>query len=713
MAASTAATVAYAWATAVGGLVPDAELAFYAPRAAMGCNVAAEIGASPAVAGLCTYSASNLMVSGSGSGIPGPDDARVLTVVPATGPSAPYDAPALGNAEAGLRATVAADGASVGAASVEAVPTFASTWSLAGPAFWASADLRTGVVTASNATSTWGSNVVATTVALRQYPNVVLQSLTFDGNTPSATTVTHALVAPPGAFAAAFSASTLRTPGSNVLLRSVDGAARVGWLGSPEVGRARARAAYVVPPGTAQPVERLLPGGGSYETAFEVAPPATVSVLVAHGLEPAAAARVLGAAADDLASGRLLAAHAAAEAVRTRPRVGVAIKAGALGDPALEADVAFHQRALDGAVQALMDAAPADVGLDADLWVVPPLLLLRPEAARPFVDARLTELPAAQANARERGLRGALFLPASSAASAASAASATTSESALPLYRTGLASLAAWNFFRASHDRQWLADGGGYALLQNAADLFVSVLPSPDSSAVPRVLGVDGLPSDDDAFTNVLAFLAVKNALEASYDLGFAGKAAWIAVFDAADAFGRHPLVAAVSAASAPLAAWPLGFAVPPAPGDEMGGPPVAFDAAPATTAEALASIARAAFLILRAQGQAAPDVQAAADVAEAHAALTAAARATEGRPWGLVRDVRVAGAYLLAYLSTYGQLAVSGGINRQRYAYAPFAVPEPQGTGGVMPRHVGSLAFYTGVEAGDFLMTNSLPFSA
>lgn len=683
--------VAYAWATAVGGLVPDAELAYYGPRLGLGCNVLAEITASPACAGLATYAYSG-----------GVDDPRCLTVVPAAGANAPYVGLALGNAA--LRLAVGRDGASVGAAAVDGMPSFASSFSfslsLQGAA--AEVDLRAGVVTATGDPRGWSS----TLVALRQYPNVVLQTLCLG----DAGTVVHTLSAPSDgcAFAASFSAATVLTPGSNVLLRSVSGACSVGSVGSPDVGHALVRAAYVVPFGAAQPVERLVAGGGAYATSFSVAAPATVSVLVAHGLPPAIAARVLGAAADDLASGRLLADHARAEAACTRARVAVTLKAKAVSTPALVEDAAFHQLQLDAAVHALACVCPADVGLDADVWVVPPLLLTNPEAARPFVDARCAALPAAHASARERGFKGALFLE---------AGETDADDAYLPLFRTGLASQAAWNFFRASHDRKWLSDVG-YALLQGAADLFVSAMPSPSAAAVPRVRGIDGVSSDDDPFTNVLAYLAVKNALEGSYELGFAGKAAWIAVFDATDTFGRHPLVAAVTAETAPLACWPLGFVAHPEPGPgtvavaalRMGSG-LGWGGLDAETASAaLTGVARSAFLALRAQVTT-NNLQAAQDAADAHAALTAAARLAVGRPWGVVRDPRVCGAYLLMHLSTFGQLFVDGGINRARYAYAPYAVPEPPRAGGVLPRHFASLAFYTGVEAGDFLVTNSQTF--
>ena len=721
MCSNVYARVAYQWAETVGGLILDDDLAAYAAYHDAGCNVAQMMAASPAKVG------SNVYTSDSTT--------RRLSVPLIGSAREPLD---VGNGI--LRPSVLLDGASTTSTSTSTSTScmYASTWSLAGagsndalPASLLTADLATGIVTATTRTFDFvtptNGPVTSTVAALRTYPNLVLQSLSFAGTSSEGVKVTHALCAPPGAMGATFAASTFATPGSNVLVRAVGGECIVGSPASSDVVRVLARAAYVLTgaDGLLSPSasEMWLPTAGVYETTFLVTPPATLSVLVAHGLGPAAAMRTLGAAVDDLASGTLLSAHGVACAALISPlRVEVAVKAQAAADPGLAQDAAFHQLQLDAGLAALLGAVPSQVGLDADLWVVPPLLLISPEAARPFLQARLDELPAARDVAKERGVRGALFLPPS--LSPAVGSFAADSRAPLPLYRSGLASLATWNFFRATRDVEWLRESG-YPLLRDVADAFTTLLTVRvgttaqgfSTASLPRVVAPDGIESDDDPFTRVTAYWAIKNALEASYELGFAGRSAWTAIIDLQDALGRNPLVSDVTASSAPLAAsWPLGFcfsllagqagqAAWPAPSDAPSS-----SAVPAFADGTLDAIARAAFYAMRAQAQPLP-ADRASDAGTAHAQLTAAMRSVESRPWGVTRDPLVCGAYLLLHLSVYGRLSVTGGISRQRYSYAPYGVPVPEEAGLALPPAYASVAFRTVADAGYFLMTNELPW--
>lgn len=656
MTSAAAARVAYAYATVVGGLVPDDLLSAYETLVIdngwTASNVAADLAASALVLG--------------SNGVYASKTVQVVSYSPAL-----YAGMDVGNGT--VRLTVACNCAST----ASSAGAFGSTWNV-GPATSFAADLGTGVVT-----SEGGNGTSATLVALRTYPNVVLQTLTLapgDGNPVS---VSHTLAAPPAGFGVAFAANTFATPTSNVGVRAVAGGCAVGTVASRVTSEVRARAAYV---GASATMERLSDDGASYTTTFELTPPASVSVLVAHGLDGAAAVRILGAAADDLASGALLPAHVVAETARTRFGVAPAPKAAAASIAELADDVNFHRLQLDAAVRAVADASPSDVGLDADMWVVPALLLLRPESARPFIEARVAALPGAREAARERGFAGACFLPPELANPYADA------QAPLPLYRTGLAACAAWDFFRVTRDAAWLRETG-YPLLRDVADFFVGAVRN--NASIPRVTTPEGGVSDDDAFTNAVAFLAVRAALESSYELGFAGKPAWQALVDAEDAFGKPPLLAG----STTKPTWPLRYT-----------PPVSYlaMATPTTTA----TLASAAFYAIRAQEQSLAADQL-ADVRQAHAITTALLRdaAKRTRPWGVVRDPALAGAYVLLFLTAYAGLEVEGGINQLRYQYAPYGVPLPARTGAVFPPHFESIAVRTGTDAGAFLITNQLTF--
>lgn len=731
-----AAQVAYAWSATVGGLVPDDALATYSGLMTdplVGSNVSAIMSlmaASPLVIGSNVYTSSGgLLPRGvytSTGANPSSSNVRCLTV-PLIGNALTYAPLDIGNGI--IRPSVLSDGASTTSSTTSSTTEhlFASAWYVSGsnaPASLLTADLITGIVTATS--QSFASSTVA---ALLTYPNVVLQSLTFvEGDVVN---VTHALCSPAGATGVTFAASTFATPGSNVLVRAVGGECSLGTPATTDMRRVLARAAYLMtgPVGPVSPSasERWNSSTGVYETTFTVTPPATLSVLVAHGLGPSTAMRVLGAAVDDLATGTLLTAHVTAStALLSSLRVDVTMKTQAAVNPTFVADVAFHQLQLDASLAALMGAVPSQVGLDADLWVVPPLLLVSPEAARPFLQARFDELPVAREVARERGLRGALFVPPT--LSPALGAFASDARAPLPLYRSGLASLSAWNFFRATSDVEWLRDVG-YPLMRDVADAFASIItPRVGTTALgfstatlPRVVAPDGTETDHDPFTLVVSFWAIKNALEASYELGFAGRTAWMALFDLTDAVGSNPLVSGITTSTAPLAAaWPLGFSATLLSGGNW---PVSGDAPPPATGTfassgsqgtdgALSLIAYAAFMAMRAQAQ--PFMtDRIADVVAGHAALTTAMHSVESRPWGVVRDPLVCGAYLLLHLSVYGHLLVTGGINHQRYSYAPYGVPCPVATGLALPLAFASITFSTVVDAGVFLITNELPWAS
>jgi len=651
---SYASQAAYAYATVVGGLIPDDLLAAYVALGWTASNVAADLAASPLVLGTQAPYA--------------PKTLQVTEYTPST-----YAGLALANGT--LRLPVACNCAST----APSTTAFGSVWNV-GPAASFAADLGTGVLASSNA----DGSAAATLVALRTYPNLVLHALTL-GPSDSPLTVSHTLVAPPGACGVAFAANTFATPTSNVVVRAVAGSGAVGTVASRELTDVRARAAYV---GATPAMEALSADGAAYTSTFTITPPATLAVLVAHGLEKAPAVRLLGAAADDLSSGVLLPAHAAAATARTRFGLTLAPKPAAT--PSLAADVAFQQLQLDASALAAANAGPASLGLDADLHVVPALLLLRPESARPFLDARVAALPAAREAARERGFAGALFLPPELANPFADA------QAPLPLYRTGLVARAAWDYFRATRDVGWLRDAG-YLLLRDAADLFASATRcAPPPLTVPRVLTQNNATSDDDAFTNACAFVALRNALEASYELGFAGKPAWQALVDAEDGFGTPVLLAG----AATTWTWPLQWT-----------PAYSTLTLPAPT-PTTPDMATAAFYAQRAQEQPLAADQL-ADVTQAHAIVTAllqqATIAT--RPWGVVDDPALAGALQLLHLTVFAGLRVEGGINQMRYQYAPYGVPQPVNTGAVLPQHYQSLAVRTGTDAGAFLITNQLTY--
>lgn len=158
---------------------------------------------------------------------------------------------------------------------------------------------------------------------------------------------------------------------------------------------------------------------------------------------------------------------------------------------------------------------------DSDTWIMPALLLLHPERARSLVNFRARTLPAAQARARERGFKGAMY---------PWEADPETGTEQTPHFAGVLGereihvnadvALAQWQYWLASGDRAWLRSSG-WPVIRNVADFWVSRAtwnPKTRSYDILHVTSVDEDYNDvpNDTFTN----LSARRALE------IAGKAA-------------------------------------------------------------------------------------------------------------------------------------------------------------------------------------------
>lgn len=200
---------------------------------------------------------------------------------------------------------------------------------------------------------------------------------------------------------------------------------------------------------------------------------------------------------------------------------------------------------------------------DSDTWMMPALLATHPEVARALVDYRVDTLAAARRNARANGYRGA-FYPWTAADDGSiredcygTTAAANNKILDDPNYSCSQEfhlqadiSMAAWEYFKATGDRAWLA-GRGYPLLAGIADFWTSAaVPVPGGYAMKHVQPPDEDHHDVDnsAFTNAAAALAIHHAIEAAKIIGRAPHAKWAQIargiaatipFDAANQ--RHP----------------------------------------------------------------------------------------------------------------------------------------------------------------------------
>lgn len=174
---------------------------------------------------------------------------------------------------------------------------------------------------------------------------------------------------------------------------------------------------------------------------------------------------------------------------------------------------------------------------DAETWMYPALLATHPELARSVVEYRYRTRGAARTNAQKLGFRG-LFYPWTSASKGnlwTECQSWDPPHCLTQNHLQGDISLAVWQYYLATGDRDWLA-GHGWPLLQGIADFWASraIANGDGSYSVKDVAGPDEYSNGvtDGVFTNAVAATALRNATRAAQLLGHPAPAEWTRVAD-------------------------------------------------------------------------------------------------------------------------------------------------------------------------------------
>ncbi|WP_098891807.1 MULTISPECIES: discoidin domain-containing protein [Streptomyces] len=174
---------------------------------------------------------------------------------------------------------------------------------------------------------------------------------------------------------------------------------------------------------------------------------------------------------------------------------------------------------------------------DAETWMFPGLLATRPELARSVVEYRYRTRDAARANAEKYGHRG-LFYPWTSASRGRMDSECQSWDPPHCLTQNHLqgdVSLAVWQYYLATGDRDWLA-ARGWPLLRGIAEFWESraTANADGSYSITGVAGPDEYSNgvDDGVFTNAVAATALRNATRAARLLGQSPPAAWNKVAD-------------------------------------------------------------------------------------------------------------------------------------------------------------------------------------
>ncbi|MEV7491606.1 discoidin domain-containing protein [Streptomyces anulatus] len=174
---------------------------------------------------------------------------------------------------------------------------------------------------------------------------------------------------------------------------------------------------------------------------------------------------------------------------------------------------------------------------DAETWMFPGLLATRPKLARSVVEYRYRTRDAARANAEKYGHRG-LFYPWTSASRGRMDSECQSWDPPHCLTQNHLqgdVSLAVWQYYLATGDRDWLA-ARGWPLLRGIAEFWESraTANTDGSYSITDVAGPDEYSNgvDDGVFTNAVAATALRNATRAARLLGQSPPAAWNKVAD-------------------------------------------------------------------------------------------------------------------------------------------------------------------------------------
>ena len=185
-----------------------------------------------------------------------------------------------------------------------------------------------------------------------------------------------------------------------------------------------------------------------------------------------------------------------------------------------------------------------------ELWIVPALLYLKPRAVRSMLENRFESLRAAKNIASSQGFDGARFPYVGDVVTYGVASPYWDVAAAGYVFNSALVAVAAFDYFRATHDRGWLASKG-YPMISSVCDYIVdvaSVHPVTGNTSFPDVLDVNGAKVTDPSFTLYACRLALKAAIEVSYELNYPIRPKWkethaginIAFFSAAPQVLRH-----------------------------------------------------------------------------------------------------------------------------------------------------------------------------
>lgn len=215
------------------------------------------------------------------------------------------------------------------------------------------------------------------------------------------------------------------------------------------------------------------------------------------------------------------------------------------GDEEAQRDIRFALYHLYSFVREGTAYSPSPMGLsglgynghvfwDTELWMYPPLLMLRPEIARSLLEYRYERLEVAKQNARSHGYDGAMY-PWESDGIGQEATPVWALTGPFEHHITGCIGWAFWKYYQVTGDKTWLRDRG-WPVLKEVAAFWASRAEKGDDGKyhIINVVAADEWAEnvDDNAFTNAVAIQALRYATAAAAILGENADPRWQTVAD-------------------------------------------------------------------------------------------------------------------------------------------------------------------------------------
>lgn len=170
---------------------------------------------------------------------------------------------------------------------------------------------------------------------------------------------------------------------------------------------------------------------------------------------------------------------------------------------------------------------------EGDTWFIPVLTIFKPDVARALLEYRYKTISFAQQLSAGYGYSGTKYPYLNDVLGYKNALYYDIS-SPLSLFNNALISVNVWNYYRVTKDKLWL-ESKGYPIMKSIADFFTSCIQYDSVTNTYSLDGVTSFSIDDsqnnNGFTNNLTKLALKYAIEASYELGLNPHEKWKSYF--------------------------------------------------------------------------------------------------------------------------------------------------------------------------------------